>query len=90
MVFNFPQLVAQIALNRDLNAGNIVGTGAIFNANANKGSASIAAIRATEMSEKNGITTAYLQAQDSVKTDMLDNNGKSIFGAIEHKVLLRD
>ena len=90
MVFNFPQLVAQIALNRDLNAGNIVGTGAIFNANANKGSASIAAIRSTEMSEKNGITTAYLQAQDSVKTDMLDNNGKSIFGAIEHKVLLRD
>jgi fumarylacetoacetate (FAA) hydrolase len=90
MTFNFAQLVAHGAKTRNLSAGTIVGSGTVANitdsGNADVGSSCIAEIRMIETIRDGAPKTPWLQDGDTVKIDMLDDKGHSIFGAIEQKV----
>ena len=86
MTFNFPQLISHLTKTRSARAGSIIGSGTVFNKQANKGQSSIFALRALEIIATGQASTPYLQFGDSIKIDMLDKNGKSIFGAIEQKI----
>lgn len=86
MTFNFPQLISFMTRTRNARSGTIVGSGAVFNKDSNKGCSSIYGVRAQELISGKEVTTPFLRFGDSVKIDMLDKNGKTIFGAIEQKI----
>ena len=96
MVFNFAQLIAHAAKTRELCAGSIIGSGTVSNkqgglqgssiANGGVGYACIAEVRMYETLETGKPQTPYLQFGDSVRIEMLDAQGASIFGAIDQTV----
>lgn len=83
MVFNFPQLIAHLAKTRNVRAGSIVGSGTVSNKDASRGYTCIAEKRCLETIADGAPKTPYMQFGDSIKLEMLDANGKSIFGAID-------
>ncbi len=96
MVFNFAQLIAHAAKTRELCAGSIIGSGTVSNkqgglhgssvANGGVGYCCIAEVRMYETIETGQATTPYLKFGDSVRIEMLDAQGASIFGAIAQTV----
>ena len=86
MVFNFPQLIAHAAKTRALAAGTIVGSGTVSNRDRSAGSACIAERRMLEQIETGAATTPFLKFGDRVRIEMTDENGRSIFGAIDQHV----
>lgn len=86
MVFDFPALVSHAAKTRFLGAGTIVGGGTVSNRDRSVGSSCIAERRTIETIEKGKPCTPYLRFGDTVRIEMLDGAGKSIFGAIEQRV----
>lgn len=86
MAFNFPQLLAALAGSRKVTAGTVVGTGVVANRATRRhtpGYASIATQRWQEIIDGGEAVTQYLRFGDTVRIEMLDENGKSLFGAIE-------
>jgi fumarylacetoacetate (FAA) hydrolase len=97
MTFDFGKLIAHAARTRPLSAGMIVGSGTVSNKDTDGGPgrtieeggvgySCIAEIRAVETIRNGKPSTPFLSFGDSVKIEMLDAAGKSIFGAIDHKV----
>ena len=86
MVFHFGQLIAHAAKTRNLRAGAIVGSGTVSNKDAKRGYCCIAEKRCLEMIEHGQASTEFMKFGDSVKIEMLDEAGKSIFGAIDQAV----
>ena len=86
MVFNFPRLVAHVAKTRELTAGSIVGSGTISNVDRSKGSACLVEKRMLETLADGKPVTPYLAYGDSVRIEMFDRQGQSIFGSIEQTV----
>ena len=86
MTFSFPQLIAHAAKTRFLGAGSIIGSGTISNKDHARGSACIAERRSLETIEHGAAKTPFLKFGDRVKIEMLDQGGRSIFGAIEQEV----
>ena len=86
MTFSFPQLVAHAARTRSLCAGSIIGSGTVSNKDGARGSACIAERRSLETIEHGSPTTPFLKFGDRVKMEMLDLDGRSIFGAIDQEV----
>ncbi len=87
MTFDFPTLIAHAAKTRYLRAGCIIGSGTVSNLDRSQGSSCLAEKRMLEKINKGNITTPFLQFGDRVKIEMLDNNGQSIFGAIDQQVV---
>jgi fumarylacetoacetate (FAA) hydrolase len=87
MVFSFPQLIAHLVKTRNARAGSIVGSGTVSNKDARRGYTCIAEKRALEMLEGGALATAYMCFGDTIRIEMLDTSGKSIFGAIDQKVV---
>jgi fumarylacetoacetate (FAA) hydrolase len=97
MTFDFAQLVAHAAKTRPLTAGSIIGSGTISNtldggpgkpvAEGGKGYSCIAEIRMIETIYDGEAKTKFLTPGDTVRVEMLDGHGKSIFGAIEQEVV---
>jgi fumarylacetoacetate (FAA) hydrolase len=87
MVFNFPQLIAHLAKTRNARAGTIIGSGTVSNKDAKKGYACIAEKRCLETIADGEPKTPFMKFGDTVKIEMLDANGKSIFGAIQQQVV---
>ncbi|MET3116316.1 fumarylacetoacetate (FAA) hydrolase [Undibacterium sp. GrIS 1.8] len=87
MVFSFTQLITHLCKTRKARAGTIVGSGTVSNKDASKGYSCIAEKRALEMIAGGEPITPFMQFGDSIKIEMLDKNGKSIFGAIEQSVV---
>ena len=87
MQFNFAQLVAHAAKTRPLKAGTIIGSGTISNKDATKGFCCLAEIRMIETIAEGKPTTSFLKFGDTVKIDMLDQSGTSVFGSIEQQVM---
>ncbi|WP_137172921.1 fumarylacetoacetate hydrolase family protein [Massilia sp. HP4] len=86
MAFNFPQLLAALAGSRRVTAGTIVGAGVVSNRATRRhtpGYASIAAQRWQEIVDGGEAVTPFMRFGDTVRIEMLDGNGKSLFGAIE-------
>ena len=97
MTFDFSQLVAHCAKTRPLTAGTIVGSGTISNkmgdgpgkpvTEGGKGYSCIAEIRMIETIYDGAPKTKFMTPGDMVRIEMLDADGKSIFGAIEQTVV---
>jgi fumarylacetoacetate (FAA) hydrolase len=83
MAFNFPQLLSHLARSRRLRPGSIVATGAVSNKDAGRGYASIAEKRCLEIIAKGEAQTPFMRFGDTIRIEMLDADGKSLFGAIE-------
>jgi fumarylacetoacetate (FAA) hydrolase len=96
MTFNFAQLVAHAAATRELAAGTIIGSGTVSNkqgslhgssiANGGVGYCCLAEVRMYETIEGGKPHTGFLKFGDSVRIEMKDEQGASIFGAIEQTV----
>ncbi|MDO5506515.1 MAG: fumarylacetoacetate hydrolase family protein [Pseudoxanthomonas suwonensis] len=86
MQFNFAQLVAHAAKTRPLSAGTIVGSGTIANEDTSKGASCFAEQRTVETLRDGKPSTPFMSFGDTVRIEMLDANGNSIFGAIEQRI----
>ena len=86
MTFSYHQLLAHVTKTRRLGAGTIVGSGTISNYDRSKGSSCIAERRMLETLEHGEPQTPFLKFGDTVRIEMTDAEGRSIFGAIEQKV----
>jgi fumarylacetoacetate (FAA) hydrolase len=88
MGFGFHELVAHAARTRNLHAGTIIGSGTISNYEYRTvGSACIAERRGIETVDHGKAATPYMKFGDTVRIDMLDPSGRSIFGAIDQKIV---
>lgn len=87
MVFGFPQLIAHLVKTRNARAGSIVGSGTVSNRDPRRGYTCIAEKRALETLEAGAPATAFMRFGDTIRIEMLDINGKTIFGAIDQKVV---
>jgi fumarylacetoacetate (FAA) hydrolase len=86
MVFNFAQLIAHLCKTRNARAGTIVGSGTVSNKDASRGYSCIAEKRCLEMIADGEATTQFMRFDDTIRIEMLDASGKSIFGAIDQAV----
>jgi fumarylacetoacetate (FAA) hydrolase len=96
MTFSFAQLIAHAARTRELRAGSIVGSGTVSNKQGSLHGSSIegggvgycclAELRMYETIEQGAPQTPFLRFGDTVRIEMQDGAGASIFGAIEQEV----
>jgi fumarylacetoacetate (FAA) hydrolase len=86
MQFSFAELVAHAAKTRPLSAGTIVGSGTIANQDESRGASCLAERRTLETLANGKPSTPFLKFGDTVRIEMLDGRGRSIFGAIEQSV----
>jgi fumarylacetoacetate (FAA) hydrolase len=97
MTFDFGTLVAHAAKTRALAAGTIVGSGTVSNRDADGGPGKpiakggvgyscLAELRTVETILEGGAKTPFLMGDDTVRIEMNDAKGHSIFGAIEQTV----
>ena len=99
MTFNFNELVAHAARTRNLGAGTIIGSGTVSNkqgtdhgsaiVHGGVGYSCIAEVRMIETIRDGQPSTAFMSHGDTVRIEMADNNGASIFGAIEQRVKIK-
>ena len=87
MAFDFPRLVAHAARTRPLGAGTVIGSGTVSNKDAKVGVCCIAEARALESVRGKPAQTPYLRFGDRIEIEMRDAEGRSIFGAIEQRVI---
>ena len=87
MVFNFPQLIAHLCKSRNARAGTIVGSGTVSNKDEKRGYSCIAEKRCLEMIADGIASTPFMLFGDTIRIEMLDASNKSIFGAIDQKVV---
>ncbi len=96
MTFDFGQLIAHAAKTRPLAAGSIIGSGTVSNkldggpgkpvSEGGAGYSCIAEIRMIETIESGAPKTPFMKFGDTVRIEMKDTSGHSIFGAIEQTV----
>ena len=88
MGFGFHELVAHAARTRNLHPGTIIGSGTISNSEYRTvGSACIAERRGIETVDHGKATTSYMKFGDTVRIEMFDADGASIFGAIDQRMV---
>ena len=96
MTFDFPQLIAHAAKTRPLAAGTIIGSGTVSNkldggpgkpvSEGGAGYSCIAELRTVETIAGGTAKTPFMRFGDTVRIEMKDKAGHSIFGAIEQTV----
>ncbi len=96
MTFDFPTLIAHVARTRELEAGTIVGSGTVSNTESGGpgrpamsggvGYSCIAEQRMVETILQGAATTPFLRFGDRVRIEMLDADGRSVFGAIDQAI----
>jgi fumarylacetoacetate (FAA) hydrolase len=86
MQFNFAQLVAHAAKTRPLTGGTIVGSGTIANEDTSKGASCLAEQRTVETLRDGKPSTPFLKFGDTLRIEITDQSGASIFGAIEQSI----
>ena len=84
--FSLHDLVAHAARTRELRAGTLIGTGTISNADKSTGYACLMEARLVEQVELGAAKTPFLRFGDTVKVEMRDPSGASVFGAIDQRV----
>ncbi len=86
MQFSFAELIAHAAKTRPLAAGTIVGSGTVANQDESRGASCLAERRTLETIAAGKPATPFLKFGDTVRIEMLDAQGASIFGAIEQAI----
>ncbi|KCZ52760.1 fumarylacetoacetate hydrolase family protein [Hyphomonas pacifica] len=95
--FSLARLVAHAAKTRPLSAGTVIGSGTVSNKDADggagkpvseggRGYSCIAEIRMIEKIATGEFKTPFMSPGDTVRIEMFDKAGHSIFGAIEQTV----
>ena len=87
MQFSFADLVAHVAKTRPLSAGTLVGSGTIANQDTGKGASCLAEQRTVETLRDGKPSTPFLKFGDTLRIEITDATGHSIFGAIEQTVV---
>ncbi len=97
MTFNFPQIIAHAAKTRPLGAGAIIGSGTVSNkqdteygsavAEGGMGYSCIAEVRMIETINTGKPQTSFMKFGDTIRIEMLDANGQSVFGAIDQRMV---
>lgn len=87
LTFDFGQLIAHAARTRHLEAGTVVGSGTVANRDASAGCSCIAERRVRETIESGKAVTPFMKFGDRIRIEMFDRAGRSIFGAIDQKVV---
>jgi fumarylacetoacetate (FAA) hydrolase len=87
MQFSFHQLIAHIAMTRDLTAGTILGSGTVSNAEEGAGVACLAEQRCLEIIATGAPSTRLLDVGDRVRIEMRDAEGRNLFGTIDQEVI---
>jgi fumarylacetoacetate (FAA) hydrolase len=82
MHFHFGQLIAHAARTRPLAAGTIIGSGTVANEDREKGSSCLAEKRMLEKINEGVMKTPFMKAGDTIKMEMHDHDGNSLFGRI--------
>ena len=86
MTFSFPELIAHAAKTRFLGPGTIIGSGTVSNLDRSRGSSCIAEKRMLETIATGKPETPFMTYGDVIRIEVKDDQGKSIFGAIEQTV----
>ncbi len=94
MTFHFGQLIAHICKTRNVRAGSIVGSGTVSNRGVEengkkdwpKGYSCIAEKRAIETILDGKPSTGFMKFGDTIRIEMKDKNGQSLFGAIDQQI----
>ena len=97
MTFDFGTLIAHLARTRPLCAGTVIGSGTVSNRDADGGPGKpvsegglgyscIAEVRTVETILRGKPETPFLKHGDTVRIEMLDDQHRSIFGAIDQTV----
>ena len=95
--FSLARLVSHAAKTRRLGAGAVIGSGTVSNkgedggagrpvSEGGRGYSCIAEVRMIETIQSGAPKTPFMKPGDTVRMDMLDAEGASIFGAIEQTV----
>ncbi len=87
MQFSFARLVAHAATTRPLAAGCIVGSGTIANQDESVGASCLAEKRVLEIVANGKASTPFMSFGDTIKIEMLDREGRSIFGSIDQTIV---
>ncbi len=87
MAFHFGQLIAHVARTRRLRAGTIFGSGTVSNKDWSRGVSCVAEKRAIEMIQTGAPQTPFMRFGDTIRIEMLGEDGQSVFGAIEQRVM---
>lgn len=86
MQFDFAQLIAHAAKTRPLSAGTIVGSGTVANEDTSLGASCFAELRTVETLRDGKPSTPFMKFGDTVRIEMLDGQGQSLFGAIDQPI----
>jgi fumarylacetoacetate (FAA) hydrolase len=94
--FTLADLIAHAAKTRSLGAGTIIGSGTVSNKGADGGPGKplgdgagyscLAELRTVESLQSGSAKIPFMQPGDTVRIEMRDADGHSIFGAIEQEV----
>ncbi|HAT42763.1 MAG TPA: 2-keto-4-pentenoate hydratase [Rheinheimera sp.] len=97
MTFDFGQLVAHAAKTRNLGAGAVIGSGTVSNKQGTDygtsidegglGYSCIAEVRMIETIRDGAPKTSFMKFGDRIRIEVLDNEGHSVFGAIDQQVV---
>lgn len=84
--FDFTQLIAHASKTRPLCAGTVIGSGTVSNHERSRGFCCLSEKRALEVVENGEARTPFFRFGDSVRVEMFDPRGDSIFGAIDQQI----
>lgn len=95
MTFHFGQLIAHLAKTRNVRAGSIVGSGTVSNQAVEQqgvktwpnGYSCIAEKRAMETILDGKPSTDFMKFGDTIRIEMKGQDGQSIFGAIDQRIV---
>ncbi|RIX85311.1 fumarylacetoacetate hydrolase family protein [Acidovorax cavernicola] len=86
MHFHFGQLIAHAARTRRLIAGTVLGSGTVSNVGDEVGVCCLVEARVREQLREGRMLTPFLKHGDRVRIEMRDDDGASLFGAIDQTV----
>jgi len=88
MECGFHHLVAHAARTRELCAGTVIGSGTVSNPNFREvGSSCIAERRGIEMVDEGAARTGFMRFGDRVRMEAFYEDGRTLFGAIDQRVV---
>ncbi|MCH9696622.1 MAG: fumarylacetoacetate hydrolase family protein [Gammaproteobacteria bacterium] len=86
MQFSFARLISHAAKTRNLGAGTIIGSGTVSNQDLTRGYSCIVEKRVVEIVESGKPLTDFMHFDDTIRIEMQNHQGHSIFGAIDQTV----